>query len=136
MHSSFLIYTPQAHFTRTSGNIDSYLATSDQTLLGAIDAAIKKLQPISGNMLGLINSQSILSIISIMTLVERNIGFMLQTGGRKDRLQFRIMFPIYYHERNFFLTQNNLDQLSLEFGFTNTECFDDSFAICRSAWAW
>jgi hypothetical protein len=125
----FLNIMPRAHFTRTSSNIDSYLATSDSTLLGAVDAAIKKLQPLAGNALGVINIRSIMDIISTMTLTERNIGLMLQTGGRKDRLQFRIMFPIFYHERNFFLSQNNLDQLALELGFTDTQAFDDSFAI-------
>lgn len=125
----FFNMTPKARFTRTSNNIDSYIATSDETLLGAVDAAIKKLQPITGSSLGFINTRSILSIISTMTLVERNIGFMLQTGGRWDRMQLRIMFPIYYHERNFFLTQKNLDELSLELGFLNPETFDDSYAI-------
>jgi|GEM_PF-5551161 len=125
----FFNMTPRARFTRTSNNIDSYIATSDPTLLAALDAAIKKLRPITGQALGFINIRSIMELVSMITLVERNIGLMLQTGGRWDRMQLRIMFPIYYHERNFFLSQKNLDQLSLELGFSNPTTFDDSYAI-------
>lgn len=125
----FFNITPRAHFTRSSDQIDSFLATSEPTLIGAVDAAIKKLQPITGSMLGAINIRSIMELVNMITLAERNIGLMLQTGGRSDRLQFRIMFPIYYHERNFFLSPNNLDQLALDLGFTNDDTFDDSFAI-------
>jgi hypothetical protein len=126
----FFDYTPTARFTRTSSNIDSYIATNEPSFLAALDGAIKALNILANGTVVTLNIPLILEIISDMTLVERNIGFMFQTGGRWDRLQLRIFFPLYYHERNFFLSQNNLDTLALQFGFTDADTFDDSFAIC------
>lgn len=126
----FFNFTPNARFTRTSNNIDSYIATGEPTLLGKIEAFIDAIEPLSNGSIANININNILELISNMTLVERNIGFMFQTGGRWERLQLRIMFPLYYHERNFFLSNNDLDQLALELGFFDENTFDDSFAIC------
>lgn len=125
----FFDFTPKARFTRTSSNINSYIATSDPSLLAALDNTIKALIVLSNGSIVNLNIPLILDLIGQMTLVERNIGFMFQTGGRWDRLQLRIMFPLYYHERNFFLSQADLDTLALELGFTDPTLFDDSFAV-------
>jgi hypothetical protein len=125
----FLNFTPNARFTRTSSNINSYIATTEPTLLGKIEELIDAIKPLSNGTIANINVNNILELISNMTLVERNIGFMFQTGGRWERLQLRIMSPFYYHERNFFLSNNDLDELAQELGYFNENTFDDSYAI-------
>jgi len=125
----FFDFTPTARFTRTSSNINSYIATSEPSLLAALDEFLKALNILCNGSVVTLSIPLVLEIISGMTLVERNIGFMFQTGGRWDRLQLRILFPLYYHERNFFLSQNDLDTLALQFGFTDADLFDDSYAV-------
>ncbi len=126
----FFDYTPSARFTRTSNNINSYIATSDKSLLAALDETIKAINVLADGSIVTLDIPLILELIGGMTLVERNIGFMFQTGGRWDRLQLRIFFPFYYHERNFFLPQNDLDTLAMQLGFSDEQVFDDSYAVC------
>lgn len=126
----FFDYTPSARFTRTSSNINSYIATSDKSFLAALDKSIKAINVLADGSIVALDIPLILELIGGMTLVERNIGFMFQTGGRWDRLQLRIFFPFYYHERNFFLPQNDLDTLAFQLGFSDEELFDDSYAVC------
>jgi hypothetical protein len=125
----FLSITPQAQFTRTSTQMTSYIATQEQTLIEKIETIIDAIKELSDGSIEEFNVRTILNLVGLITLVERNLGFMFQGGGRWDRLQLRVMFPLYYHERNFFLSNLNTDLLSQELGFTSESVFEEELAI-------
>jgi hypothetical protein len=125
----FLNVMPRAYLTASSSNMKSYLATQEETLLEKIEALINAVKELSNGTISNINIRTILDIVGNIRVEERNIGCMFQGGGRWERIQLRVLVPLLYHERNFFLKQAERDTLAQELGFTSEETFEDEHAI-------
>jgi len=104
----FYNQTTRAVFDDNSTAICSYLAIQSPTLLTKLDSIATTLLP---NELTLTPS-NLASLFKNGTINERRTGFMFHMQHQSDRMRFRSMTPVYYFERNFFLTEP--EQLAIE----------------------
>ncbi|HEV2600854.1 MAG TPA: hypothetical protein VGT41_01020 [Candidatus Babeliales bacterium] len=122
----FYNQTSRMNFTKESTAISSYLAIQSQSLLDKINSStitdlIKKLKfdlfPVD-----------LLALFKNTAINERRAGCMFQYDRRWDRMRFRSMTPLYYLERNFFLTENERENIERTLGKTSEE---DAFNFAK-----
>jgi len=120
---TFYNQTTRDNFTRTSTDIESYLAIFKPTLIQEIIRVIDN----AGFELP-IDPQAILPLFKCATIQERRTGFMMHYMHRwQNNVRLRLMAPLYYLESNFFLTPQELDRIEEQLGITDPE-EDDRFA--------
>jgi hypothetical protein len=115
----FYTYTHRLYFTESSDRFDSYLALSKESLLNALENAIKKLHMFAVNFE--FNPTTIFGLFAKMGIEERKVGFMFDIRRTWDQGDFRILFPFYYLERNYYLNDKDKKKLEKEFGATNEQ---------------
>jgi len=106
--------TERCNFTAKSTAISSYLGVFNEKFLSLLDDALpilKECVPSAD-----INPRDLLPLFANMTPQERRFGFMLHAQRQWQKAHFRIMAPIYYLERNFYLTDE--EQIAIETAFT------------------
>jgi hypothetical protein len=112
---AFYNKTNRCNFTKHSTKISSYLALSSPTLIGAIVATIENLNTAIPNFSDL-DVVAVFDILQKIRVEERNIGLMLSGVYRWEKVCLQLMVPLLYHERNFFLTPEQLDDLADQLG--------------------
>lgn len=90
--------TSSMFFTRKSSALCSYLGINEPGLLDKL-SAITIIESLG------VKPEKILPLFKNMTINERRLGFMLHAQRQYERLGVRITTPVYYFERNFFLTE-------------------------------
>lgn len=96
----FFNETYRCVFDGNSTNISSYLAIQSPTLLEKLN----KCADLLGSILPF-SPPTLLSLFKNATISERRTGFMFHTQRQWNNTRFRAMTPLYYLERNFFLTE-------------------------------
>jgi hypothetical protein len=99
----FANITSQMYFTKCSPFISSYLAFDNGDFLEQID---NKFFPT-------IDIPDIISLFSTIKLQERRIGALISLFRRYKAWSFMVVLPIYYLEHNFFLTEEEIDEISI-----------------------
>lgn len=105
--SLFYNQTTKGNFTKNGTTIDTYLDLNNAGLL-------QKLEELEFG----IDIPTAVELFSAFKLQERRTGFMLGGVWLKDKWYFECKAPIYYLERNFFISEE--EQLAIEH-FLNPE---------------
>lgn len=108
--------TAAMFFTRKSSALCSYMGINEPTLLDKL-SQITILQE-----LGLsVKPENILPLFAPLKINERRFGFMLHAQHQWERTRFRITTPLYYLERNVFLTTEEKNAVEQALGQTTDE---------------
>ena len=110
--------TARSNFTANSTKISSYLALQEPTLIETLQMSIDQLQGLFPNP---IDVKKIFDLFENMTVEERQGGFMFHLKRKWRRAKFRLLVPIYYFERNFFLNDQERKEVEAEFGVLEPE---------------
>lgn len=125
--SLFYNQTDKMHFSTHCDNMASYLALNSPSLLEKIEDALNAIleaelaPPLSFNV------RRVLETMSLAFVEERKVGLMLHWQHFWDWGEVRFFTPIYWHERNFFLNEEEQDILAEELGVT-TDKEQEEFA--------
>lgn len=111
----------RANFTAKSTNLSSYLALKEPTLLDRLQNSIDELRDLLGDPRFNIDFVKIFSLFENMTVEERRGGVMFHLMKKRHNMTFRFLVPIYYLERNFFLTEPEQRAVEAEFGALEPE---------------
>ena len=103
--------TSSMFFTRKSSAICSYVGINRPTLLDRL-SAITIIESLG------IKPERVLPLFKNMTINERRLGLMLHAQRQYERFGLRITAPIYYFERNFFLTEQEKTAVEQALGQT------------------
>jgi hypothetical protein len=122
----FWNHTDRSFLTKSSDKFCSYLAIQEASLLDKIQNAIDKAANFTGNNSFNLDVEKILGLFACGTVQQRRTGIMF--FGTYDwhhatthNLITRFMIPVYYLERNYFLTQDQQDAITAEFGKTDPD---------------
>ena len=115
----------RSNFTFRSTCIDSYLALSEPTLLDRIQNTINIIRGLLDEPQFNIDINKIFSIFARASVEERRGGFMFHIMRQWQDSTLRILFPIYYLESNFVLSQANQNAIAKEFGALNQQEQED-----------
>jgi len=133
----FYNHTDRDFFTRTSDKLSSYLGICDPKLLEFLSNETLRefIQEEFPNFA--LNPLDVLPLFKNMTIQERRIGIMFH-GMKKlnNRGRFRFMFPIFYLESNFWLTEDEQRAVEARFGrdpdqgeFANQHLISDKVGV-------
>ncbi|TET05769.1 hypothetical protein E3J79_04500 [Candidatus Dependentiae bacterium] len=125
----FYNQTNRMFFTKKCDALSSYLAICNPNLLRKLSEALSqdmireefpdfKLDPIC-----------IFPLFRNMTVQERRAGLMISGSRRWRWVTFRAFAPIYYLERNFFLTNEERRKAEAVFGAPSDTSFQDNHLI-------
>lgn len=110
----------RSNFTKHSTKLSSYVALTEASLIAKLQMAINSINDLSPGSLN-IDVKKIFDLFENMTVEERQAGFMFHCMKRWRKVTFRLLFPIFYQESNFSLTQNEQDKITEEFGAVDQE---------------
>lgn len=110
----FYNQTTRGNFTRTSTDLESYLALSSVTLIDKIQQSIAMLKDLFPT--AQIDVQRIFALFKNMTTQQRRLGLMFAYTHQHKNLIGRVITPFYYLERNLFLTPAQQAAVEDEFG--------------------
>jgi hypothetical protein len=110
----------RSNFTKHSTKLASYIALTEETLLTKLQSAINAINEISPGTLE-IDIKKVFSLFENGTIEERQAGFMFHCMKRWGKTTFRLLFPIFYQESNFFLTPKEQDEIAEELGAQDPE---------------
>jgi len=125
----FYNQTDRMHFTGRCDNISSYLAICNSNLLRKLSDKLDE---------DIIREQfpdfdldplCIFPLFRNMTIQERRLGFMFSGSQRWKTLTFRAYAPLYYLERNYFLTNQERKAVEDVFGEQSDTEFQDQHMI-------
>lgn len=116
----FYNHTLRSYFTGHSSDIKSYLDLKQQTLIGLIDniTTLPGFEEFFSSANFDFDLDRILNLFRNTTVNDRRAGLMLQFLGHYRNIHLRILYPFYYHERNFYLTDKEQKAIEHEFGAT------------------
>jgi len=107
----FYNQTSRAYFTSNSDCISSYLNVTDPALLADIQAATSAAQGL-GFCPPDLDPLAVIPLFNNFTVQDRRIGAMIHAARFWDKATLRMWLPLYYLERNFYLT--DLERESIE----------------------
>ncbi len=113
----FYNHTDRDFFTRTSDKLSSYLGICDPKLLEFLSSEILQelIQEEFPNFV--LDPLDVMPLFKNMTIQERRLGVMFHGMKRlNNRGRFRFMFPVFYLESNFWLTENEQRAVEERFG--------------------
>lgn len=125
MVSLFWNETRHYNYTKRSTKLASYLAIESESLITALQKAIDASEDLVGDF-DRFDVAKILQLAAPLTLEQRRLGFMFQGVHQWEHIRLRAMMPLYYQERDLFLTEDEQDAIAREFGF-NTEDAQENF---------
>jgi len=110
----------RASLTKQNTNLACYIALNQPTLLDALETSADALKDLFPEP---VNIRRILSLFNCMTVQQRRAGFMFHGMRVSDCKQPNVMFlfPFYYLERNFFLTDAQREAVEAELGKASPE---------------
>lgn len=106
----------RSKFTAKSTNLCSYLALCSPSLINALENGASNIRDLFQDTEFNIDINKIFCLFKCMTVEQRRTGIMFKADKSNDWVQCRFLFPIYYIERNFFLTENQREAVENEFG--------------------
>ncbi len=118
----FYNHTDRSHFSRSSDSICSYLAVNEETLLDEIGRLVEQIRILDPGFE--INPVDVIPLFAPMTIQQRRFGLMFHGMRKFDSWQLRFLWPLYYLERNFFLTSEEQQLVEAQLGKAD----DDEFA--------
>lgn len=123
----FFNKTNNYNFTGSSTRISSYLALNNETIIQAIEEGLKDTNFVT------FDPRVIFNIVQDMRLEQRNLGFLLYMIRQWEAFQLRVYVPLYYHERNFFLTDEQLQDIQAELNQSGDDDFRKEHVISDRA---
>ena len=111
--------TSRMNFTGSSDSLCSYLSIFGDNALELIQDSVDEIKEFFPDFA--IEPINILILFQNMTVEERKLGFMFHFEQQIKRFNFMAIAPIYYVERNFFLTPQEQDAIESELGVLETE---------------
>ena len=120
---SYLFYneTSRMNFSHNSTCISSYLGICEPTLLEKIKTTLDQFPEFD------FDPVALLPLFSKMTVQERKLGLMFYGAKRYKKIHFSLSVPLMYLERNFFVTQEEQEEIERALNITPNEENDDSF---------
>ncbi|MFI5333123.1 MAG: hypothetical protein ACHQVS_03405 [Candidatus Babeliales bacterium] len=119
----FYNQTHRMNFTKDSTSINSYLAISEPNLLDAIKESVAIIQKLN---IGFnIDPINILPLFDNATIQERKVGLMATMEKNWGRYSLRGIVPLYWVERNLFLTDKEQKAIEQELGVLGKEDQDE-----------
>jgi len=115
--------TPNCNYTKSGTQLKDYLALFEETVIQAIEEGFKNQDVLT------FDPRVIFEVVQDMRIEDRTAGFMLYGMRQWEKLQLRIYAPLYYHERNFFLTETQLDTIKFELNQSSDDSFRQEHAI-------
>lgn len=125
--NTFVRKRSRSNFTKHSTSLNSYLALAGSPFVTALQNSINLLTNLLDNPNFNINAHIVFGLFANMTVEERQGGFMFHGQHTWNKKTIRIMFPLYYLERNFSLTMRERDAIAQELG-EQTEEEENEFA--------
>jgi len=110
-----------SNFTFRSTCINSYLALNEPTLLDRIQNTINLIRNLLNEPQFNIDINKIFSLFARTTVEERRSGFMFHIMRQWQDITLRVLFPIYYLESNFSLSNAEQNVITEEFGALNQQ---------------
>lgn len=101
----FYNQTSKLFFTRSSPFIKSYLNITGEDFIDALTAIVDVADPT-------IQPEEILPLFQNVKLQERRAGLYFRTGAHQNQWDLEFSVPLYYIERNFFLTPEEIEEIS------------------------
>jgi hypothetical protein len=129
---TFWNQTHRMNLTWGSNHISSYLALDELSLIRKLEAAIDTIAPIFVNPNTNFDLKKVLALTSNISVAQRRTGFMLHGTRTWESLRVRFFCPLYYLERNFFLSNAERDEIAAEFGLEGQEedtTFQDRYLV-------
>lgn len=122
-----LFWNPMYHgyFTKHSPCISSYINLTGESLIDAIENTLERVKELFNNPLLNIDVEKILGLFKNMSLHQRRLGFLFYHVHRHNKIITRFKIPLYYLERNFFLTPEERACIAQEFGEATPEEEDE-----------
>lgn len=117
--SLFWNKTDRMHFTGSSHSMCSYLSVFGDNVLEKIQDSVDEIKKFIPDFD--IDPINILILFQNMTVQERKLGFMFHFEQDFKCAHFMALLPLYYVERNFFLTPQEQDAIESELGVLETE---------------
>ena len=115
----FLNKMAHAYYTKKSTDIDSYLALSSPSLINALNSTIESIKTLQPDFN--FDIETILGLFQGTKVEERQAGGMFFFTASIKKQMVRILMPLYYLERNFFLPEEEQKAVEDEFGATTPE---------------
>jgi hypothetical protein len=109
-------------FCDWSTNIKSYLDLEQETIFQALDEItpqIRALFPnaaLIDNILNTTRVQQLLTLFENFTVQQRRLGFMFHAWRQWQRAEIRMLWPLYYLERNLFVEPDEQAAIENQFG--------------------
>lgn len=117
----FFTNVHRMNFTEDSSSIDSYLAISQasfQKKLQIISDKVAQQQEQMGLTPYTVDIGHMLAIFKDFTAQENKLGLMFHSMHAFRGLIFRAQLPLYYLERNYFVTDEERENIEKEFGLS------------------
>lgn len=102
----FFNQTAKMYFSKNSSSLSSYVNFGEEGFIGGIIDLLKDLNIEEADL------DVILPLFTDITLQERRAGAYLSFDFIKDCWYFKVATPVYYLERNFFLTEDQTDAIA------------------------
>src|SRR5690606_26145403 len=106
---------------KRNDRISSYLALDEETFIDRLEEAATILRDLFENPEYDLDVRKIFDLFKNMRMEERRVGALFDYYRHFSHWRMRLLFPFYYLERNFSLTQKELDAIEKEFGETTKE---------------
>ncbi len=103
----FYNQTSKLFFTRSDPFIRSYINLTGQDFIDAVEEVAELLRPEEASPIG-----EILPLFEHIKLQERRAGLYFRVGGHNNNWDVKFSLPLYYLERNFFLTPEEIEAIS------------------------
>lgn len=103
----FYNQTSKLFFTKTDPFIRSYINLTGQDFIDALEEIAQLIRPEESAPIG-----EILPLFQHIKLQERRAGLYFRVGGHNNDWDIKFSVPLYYLERNFFLTPEEIEAIS------------------------
>lgn len=117
--------TNSMNFRKKSTHLSSYLALNKDSFIDKIENVVAPLVQLFDQSAFNIDVKKVFGILSCMSIQQRRLGLMAHGTRAWQTLQLHILCPVYYFERNFFLTDQDRDTIAQEFGFDTNDLSTD-----------
>jgi len=106
----------KAYFSPSSPHLSTYINLTGTSIIDRIQCCLSKINQLFPHPAFTINVGNILGLFKDITLQERRLGLLFYHTHRHRNLITHCKLPLYYLERNFFLTHAQRRAIALEFG--------------------
>lgn len=115
----FFNKTDRNYFTENSSSVSSYLALQKQSTLDKLDIINQNVRNILMVNDFTVNIAQMFSLFSNFTVEQREAGFMFNGGYNNNCWCLQAFLPLYYLERNYFVTEQEQQEIKRVLGDSN-----------------